>query len=434
MSRRPEPGIVGAAWLAWGLGAAFYAYGFFQRVAPAVMVDALMRDFALGGALIGSLSAAYFYAYAAVQIPVGVLLDRFGPRRLLLAATLLAALGGAMFALAPGLLPALAGRVLVGAAVGVAFIATLKLASLCFPPARFGLVAGLTLAVGVLGGIVAQAPLGALVDLLGWRKAMLLAALAALALGLAILVLLPARHAARGASRRDPPGAGRAAEPVDAEKNVAAGGLRAIAGTLPVWLLTAYASCMGAPILALAGLWLVPYLAQVHDLPRAEAGALASVMLAAWAIGGPAAGWLADRLGRLRAMRAAAALNAACLATLCLVPAPPLLLIAALSAVIGLGGGFMIASYAHARELYGTAHAATAMGIVNSAVLLVGAVLQSLIGHLLDLRWTGETLAGARLYPEAAYRHAFLLLLLVSGLALASAILLRARRPGGEAA
>ena len=64
------------AWLVWSLAAAFYAYGFFQRVAPSVMVEDLMRDFALDGALLGSLSAVYFYAYAAVQIPVGVLLAR----------------------------------------------------------------------------------------------------------------------------------------------------------------------------------------------------------------------------------------------------------------------------------------------------------------------------------------------------------------------
>ncbi len=111
-----------------------------------------MRDFALGGALLGGLSAVYFYAYAAVQIPVGVLLDRFGARRLLIVGTLLAAAGSALFALAPGLALALAGRALVGAAVGFAFIATLKIVTLWFPPQRFGRMAGWTLAVGIVGG------------------------------------------------------------------------------------------------------------------------------------------------------------------------------------------------------------------------------------------------------------------------------------------
>jgi MFS family permease len=410
----------GRAWLVWGLAAAFDAYSFFQRVAPSVMVEDLMRDLALGGALLGSLSASYFYAYAAVQVPVGVLLDRFGPRRLLIAGTLLAAAGSAMFALAPGLTLATAGRALVGASVGFAFIATLKLATLWFPPERFGLMAGLTFAAGMLGGIAAQAPLAALVELAGWRAAMLAGALVSLVLCLAIATSLPERRA-RSEERRE--AVGREAHPP-----TEAGGLPAILRSATVWLLTSYAACMAAPILALAGLWLVPYLDQVHGLSRSEAGALASVMLGAWALGGPAAGWLAERVGRLRAMTGGAAVNAACFAALCFLPEPPLALILVFSAIIGLGGGFMIIAYAHAREVYGGARAATAMGVVNSAVLLLGAALQSLFGILLDARWAGLEEAGARIYLEPAYRTAFVSLAIASLFALLAAVFLELRR------
>src|SRR5712691_1804608 len=77
--------------LAWSLGAAFYFYAFVHRVSPSIMVDELMRDFAAGGGAVGYLSAVYFYAYALMQIPVGVLMDRFGPRRLMSAAAMIAA-------------------------------------------------------------------------------------------------------------------------------------------------------------------------------------------------------------------------------------------------------------------------------------------------------------------------------------------------------
>jgi MFS family permease len=407
----------GRAWLVWGLAAGFDAYGFFQRVAPSVMVEDLMRDLALDGALLGSLSASYFYAYAAVQIPVGVLLDRFGPRRLLIAGTLLAAAGSAMFALAPGLALATAGRALVGGSVGFAFIATLKLATSWFPPERFGLMAGLTLAAGMLGGIAAQAPLAALVELTGWRAAMLAGAILSLVLCLAIAMSLPERRASSD-ERAEAAGS-------DVHPRADAGGLPAILRSATVWLLTLYAACMGAPILALAGLWLVPYLDQVHDLSRPEAGALASVMLGAWALGGPAAGWLAERGGRLRAMIGGAVINAACLAALCFLSEPSLALILVLSLTVGLGGGFMIVAYAHAHEVYGGARAATAMGVVNSAVLLLGAALQSLIGLLLDARWTGLEDAGARTYLEPAYRAAFVSLAIVSAFALLAAVLLQ---------
>ncbi|HSA80953.1 MAG TPA: MFS transporter, partial [Geminicoccaceae bacterium] len=205
------------------------------------MVEDLMRDFALGGALLGSLSAVYFYAYAAVQIPVGVLLD---------------------------------------------------------PPQRFSLMAGLTLAAGIAGGIAAQAPLSALVESFGWRPIMLGTALLGLALCLAIVLNLSEPRTGKAAP--GPAGTAPAAG--------GAGGLLAILRTAPVWLLTLYAACMSAPILALAGLWLAPYLVQAQGLSRAEAGALASVMLAAWAVGGPVAGWLAARVGRLPAMVGGAAI------------------------------------------------------------------------------------------------------------------------------
>ncbi|HEX5796326.1 MAG TPA: MFS transporter [Geminicoccaceae bacterium] len=411
----------GGRWPVWGLAAAFYAYGFFQRVAPSVMVEDLMRDFALGGALLGSLSAVYFYAYAAVQIPVGVLLDRFGARRLLIVGTLLAAAGSALFALASGLALALVGRALVGAAVGFAFIATLKIVTLWFPPQRFGRMAGWTLAVGILGGIAGQAPLGALVERVGWRPTMLAGALLALALCLAIA--LGVRERRSGTTAPGPAGA----TPADGGRP---SGLRAILRTGPIWLLTLYAAGMSAPILALAGLWLVPYLVQAHGLGRAEAGALASLMLAAWAAGGPAAGWLAERVGHAGAMLGGAAANAACLLALCLVAQPPLALILALAVVVGLAGGFMIVAYAHTREVYGSARSATAMGVVNSAVLLVGAALQSIIGLVLDAGWTGLERAGARLYPEPAYRAAFTSLALVAACALLAALALR--RPTRE--
>src|SRR5436190_24105200 len=103
LSADQDPPRIWHGVLAWSTGAAFYFYPFVHRVAPSVMVDELMRDFAASGAVVGYLSAVYFYAYALMQIPVGVLMDRFGPRRLMSAAALVAALGSVVFAASHGL-------------------------------------------------------------------------------------------------------------------------------------------------------------------------------------------------------------------------------------------------------------------------------------------------------------------------------------------
>jgi predicted MFS family arabinose efflux permease len=156
----------------WGLGAALYFIGFYQRVAPAVITAELSDAFQLTAAALGHLSAFYFYSYVAMQIPSGILVDRYGPRVLLTIGGLVAAIGTAVFAIAPNLFWANAGRLLIGGSVGVAFVAMLKLASHWMPPQKFALASGVALAVGVFGAVFAGAPLRMLVNEFGWRNVM----------------------------------------------------------------------------------------------------------------------------------------------------------------------------------------------------------------------------------------------------------------------
>ena len=165
----PPPSL---AWTIWGLGAMLYLIGFYQRVAPAVITDQLMRDFAIGGAALGNLSAFYFYSYVAMQIPTGVIADHWGPRRLLTAGAAVAAIGSAVFALAPDIFWANAGRLLIGASVAVAFVSMLKLANHWFSPQHYALAAGMALLTGVSGGALAGVPLRYLVEAFGWRGVM----------------------------------------------------------------------------------------------------------------------------------------------------------------------------------------------------------------------------------------------------------------------
>ncbi|MDX6752134.1 MFS transporter [Geminicoccaceae bacterium 1502E] len=392
-----------AAWLAWGLGALFYAYAFFQRVAPSVMVGELMRDFALGGAMLGSLSAAYFYAYAAVQIPVGVLLDRLGPRRMLVVAALGAGLGGLAFALAPSFGWAMTGRALIGAMVGVAYVATLKIASLWFAPARFGLLAGLTLAAGTMGAIGAQVPLAAGIAAFGWRPTMMAVAGAGLLMALAMLLFLRERPDGSAVAH------GHGSLLAD---------MMAILRRREIWLLVVATGAIGAPMLTFAGLWGVPYLVQVHGLDRTGAGLVTSLMLATWAVGGPLCGGLSDRLGRRRPVLLAGTVTAlACWLLVLAVPQPPLVLLVPILALAGLAAGSMVAAFGLGRDLSGAARAGTVMGLINTSVLLFGAAMQTLMGLILDLGWQGELVEGARVYRPEAYRAALAIFGLVAATA-----------------
>lgn len=379
----------------WGLAALFYAYGFFQRVAPSVIVDDLMRDLALSGALLGTLSAAYFYAYAGLQIPIGLLLDRFGPRIVLTVGAALATLGGVLFAQAASLEAAVAARALIGAGVGVGYISALTLAGNWFTPQRFGLVAGLTLTAGTLGAVLGQLPLALMVAAFGWRACLLVIALAGGVLTAALLAFVrdrPARAAASSAT-----GGRRLLAP-----------LLALAGRGEIWAYFLMCGLIGAPILAFAGLWGVPYFVHVHELTRPQASLATSAMLLAWSAGGPVFGWLAGRVERPTSVIVAAAVVALVVwAGLAAIDGLPLPVVTPAVVLAGFSGGSMIAVFALTRSRFAGEVAGTALGLVNTGVLLAGAALQTLVGWLLDLGWRGDLVEGARLYPPEAYRWGF---------------------------
>ncbi len=403
------------AWLIWAAAAGFYAYGFCQRVAPAVIVDDLMLAFALDATLLGTLSAFYFYTYAALQVPVGVLVDRLGPRRILTVGALTAAVGGILFATAGSLATALLARALIGGGVAVGYIGTLKLVATWFPVHRFGLLAGLTLAAGTAGAVGAQLPLALLVDAVGWRPSLLGIGVAGLVMALLLAVLVR--------DRPSPAAVPAASAPAP---QAAAPRLGAILARPETWYLVATAGLTGAPILTFAGLWGVPYFVQVHGLERTTASLLTSTMLVAWAIGGPALGAIADRVAsRASLILLVAAVNGLLWLPFVLLPTLPLALAWPLVAGLGFAGGGMIVAFAIVRTVFGTAAAGQALGIVNSSVLLLGAAMQTLFGMLLDWRWSGTLAAGSRLYEPAAYAAGFGLFAVAAALVVLAALGLR---------
>ena len=114
-------------WLLFSLLALGYILVYFHRICPAVLAVDLMRDLEAGGSLAGMLGAAYFYPYAAMQLPAGLLADSWGPRRTISVFFLLAAAGAVLLGLAPTIRWAIAGRALVGAGVAMLFVSTLKI-------------------------------------------------------------------------------------------------------------------------------------------------------------------------------------------------------------------------------------------------------------------------------------------------------------------
>ena len=393
-------------WLVWGLGACLYLIAFYQRVAPAVLTPELSRDFALSAASLGNLSAFYYYSYAAIQIPTGMLVDRWGPRRILSIGAALTALGTLLFALAPTVAWACAGRLAIGAAGGVAFVSMLKLATHWMPRSRFAFVSGLALFMGVLGGTLAGVPLRIAVDAFGWRAVMVASAAMTAIVAVAIVGVVRDDPRDRGYDSHYPLTESAAARASLSASFVAALGYR------NVWLIPFITAALGSIVLTFAGLWGVPFLVTTQGFTRTEAAATATAMLIAWSIASMAYGPLSERFGRRKPVflfGLVASIVAWSLVTF--VPGWSKASLVALLIAASITSGTFIIAFAFAKESAPAQLGGTVSGFANMGAMLGGMAMQPIVGLVLDARWSGRSVDGVRVYDFAAYQAGFALMI-----------------------
>jgi predicted MFS family arabinose efflux permease len=408
------------AWFVWGLAAALYLIAFYQRVAPAVITNELASEFALTAAALGNLSAFYFYSYVAVQIPTGLLADRWGPRRVLAAGGVLTAAGTLVFALAPNVEVASLGRFAIGAAAGVAFVSMLKLASHWMPPRQFAFASGLALFVGTLGATLAGAPLRIAVDAFAWRGVMVASAAFTALVAVAIWIVVRDDPSERGYASYFPE--------EEREGDIASVGahLREVLRYRNAWVALAAPGATTGIVLTFAGLWGVPYLVSRHGFAPREAAMTTSAMLIAWAVGGLAFGEISQRVGLRKApMIAGLAATLAVWVIVVFVPGIEGAVLVALLLVLAFIGGTVVLVFAFAKESVPRHLGGTVSGVANMGMMMGGMVMQPAVGFMLDRHWTGAMAGGARLYDDAAYRWGFSLMLAWAVVALV--VLARAR-------
>ena len=405
MTARAGPPPLSLAWLVWGMGATLYLIAFFQRVAPAVITRELSLEFGLSAAALGNLSAFYFYSYVAVQIPTGLLADRWGPRRLLAAGAALTTLGTLLFALAPSLAWASAGRLFIGAAVGVAFVSMLKLVTHWMPARLFAFASGVALVVGVVGATLAGAPLRMLVDAFGWRAVMVAAAIATAVASIAIWLVVRDDPAERGYASYFPADAHRDAPSMAAQ-------LREALAYRNTWLLLLIPGGLSGIILSFAGLWGIPFLETQYGFTTREAAMLASGMLITWSLSTLVWAPLSQRIGRRKPLFVGGLAAAMALwSVVVLVPQLPRAALIAVLAAVAICAGVFVLTFAFAKESVPARLGGTASGIANMGVMLGGMFMQPLVGFVLDSQWHGALAGGVRVYDFAAYRSAFSLML-----------------------
>lgn len=397
----------------WSLPAALFLIAFFHRAAPGVIAHELMESFGVTGAVLGLLSATYFYSYAGFMVPAGLFIDAFGARAVLAAGGVVMGGGTMVMGAASSTTALFAGRFAVGLGATVTFIGTLKIAAAWFPPERFGVLSAVTATVGVVGALVATAPLAALAARLGWRGAF--SVVGGITVACAALCLAFVRNAPDGAPRGMRPSLGAVLRGM--------GRVLANAHTWPPFL---GFFCLYASVANLY-LWAVPYLRDVHGLTTTRAALIAAATSIALIVAAPLTGYVSDSVLRRRKAPYTAlcvTLFGAWAVFVATLGAVPLWAVGALLFAIGFFAAAFVLTWPIGREVNPPELAGVAVAVTNLGGFVGAAVTQGPVGAILDARWAGTLVGGARAYPVEAYRAAFgICALLVLAAALLSLLL-----------
>lgn len=380
------------AWCVWGLAAFFFFAEYFARVAPAVMMEDLLHSLMISATGFGSITSSFYWTYIPMQIPVGLMVDRFSVRWLMASMAFLTAVSCAVFATSIGLAMACFSRLLLGFGAAFAFVGALKTAAMWFPPRMVGMLAGFTQALGMLGAASGALPVAYLVEKFGWRRS-----LWGIAFGFVILAVLIA------AIVRD--------KPVSQTKVTAKGShtildsLRTVLSNPQSWWNAVFSGFLFVPTAVLGESWGVEYLKSAHHLTHHQAAWCNGMIFIGWGIGGPLVGMFSDRIGRRKiVMLASATLSLIAMSVLVWGPSLTFTQITVLLLLFGLFNTGVGVSYALATEINPKRDGGVSIAFANMGSILIGAICLPFVGTLID--WHSQAAGAGLTYSGDDFQYA----------------------------
>lgn len=376
------------------LAALFLFYEMALQVSPSVMTHELMRDLHIGAEGLGLMAAFYFYSYTLMQIPAGLLFDRFGPRRLIAVATFVIAIGAFFFGTTTTVALASLGRFLMGIGSAFAFIGVLTVAARWFTPILFAFLVGIAQFLAAMGAMGGELPLAFSVNALGWRETINILGTAGIVLAFINYLII-----------RDYPD-DLSYHPHKHGLSISAS-LKMIFHNSQTYPIALYAFCGWAPVSVFASLWGVPYLMGRYEITNTHAALLVAMVWIGLAVGSPLLGWFSDLLKkRCLLLRATSFLGLIASLAILYWPGLPLSANYPLFFLFGIAASGQILSFALVKDNNRPSVTATAIGFNNMANVAGGAIFQPLVGAFLAAGWDGKMMGQAPIYATSDYNIA----------------------------
>jgi sugar phosphate permease len=377
-------------WFIWSLGVLFLAYKYFIQSALAVMSPQLMDSLKIGATQFGTLSSAFFISYSIMQIPVGLLMDRFGARRLLSLAAVLLGVACIVFASTDSLSVAIFSRLLMGIGGAFGFVGMAYISSHWFSKDRLPLLVGVGNSLGMLGVVIAQAPLSVLLNYISWEASFFGFAAVGIFIGFGIMLLLRNERFKSGSHGSD-------IKTVHAVKGV----------LLNKWVwINALASLLFyVTTTGFGGLWGIPFIKHAYNVKTSVAAFAVSMVFFGWIVGGPLVGIVSDRLAQRKKLLVVCLILAlASLLPVIYITNMNLYLVFILMFCIGLFSSAQLLSFSLAVDAAPIEYKATSIAMTNCFCAIGSFIVQPLVGYIIDLFWNGTYENGVPLYTPENYQ------------------------------
>lgn len=385
-----------AAFFMWLFPLLFFAYQFILRLWPGLMMPQIMQQFAIDASSFGVMASFYYYGYAGMQLPVAILLDKFGPRMIVAFFAILCGIGTLIFTYTDNFYLAVFSRLLIGAGSAAGFLGVSKVVSEWFHPEEYGKMIGFSFTFGLMGAIYGGRPISLLIDTYSWQKVALTLALISVALGIGAYLILRSPKIENDSSH---------------QPNTNLNGiLEVILSPKILWLAIANFLMVGA-LEGFADVWGVQYLITAYNLEKADAASFTSLIFVGMLFGGPLLAFLSQKMGQYFVIMACAAGLAAAFILLILTDHYNSILLSTVFFVIGIMCCYQVIVFAAGSDLVPAKNLGVTIAFLNCMNMLGGSFFHTVIGKIMDIFWQGGVdQNNVKIYSLEAYQYSLSLI------------------------
>lgn len=374
------------------VGALFYCYEFVLRIVPGILQAEISKSFGnLSASAFGQLSALYYFAYSPMQLPVGILMDRFGPRKLLTFACLSCTIGSLMFSYSTSLVIAGSGRFLVGFGSSFAFVGVLSCAISWLPYKYFSLIAGLMTTIGMLGLVFGEIQLTQLAKHASLHDILFMLVIVGFIMTITLFFIIRDKKQTNSL--------------IKTPFSIFLKDVLQVLKTPEIWIIGAIAAFLYTSLSVFGELWGKSYLEISHHLSKSQAANTVSWMFIGWAIGAPIFGYISDKYkNRIIPLLIGAIFSLIFISIILYGKNISYLQLNTLILFYGIFSATEIVAFIMANECIKKAMHGTVFAIINLIVTIGGAIFQPLVGKFLDICSDGETINQIHVYSTKDYR------------------------------